>query len=218
MVGLAAMRKLCRPPVLILLGAALLLNVAVADGRRTTSRVRIGMDGGYSDILVEVSEHLPRTSCRTILANLKVRVYRLHLPPWICIWSYIVNSQIIKLAGNLKRAREPICFWKFCAYYMSQKSICIHSYSYTLALYFTVHKFIFASYFGSLTWVGEVRKTDKTSKITCEKSHIIFVRVFYYPMSAGCHDYYCICVCIWVYIVHIYRKKIMNGGGGGGGR
>jgi hypothetical protein len=74
MVGLAAMRKLCRPPVLILLGAALLLNVAVADGRRMASRVRIGMDGGYSDILVEVSQHLPRTSCRTILANLKVRV------------------------------------------------------------------------------------------------------------------------------------------------
>ncbi len=79
MVGLAAMRKLCRPPVLILLEAALLLNVAVADGRRMTSRVRIGMDGGYSDILVEVSQDLPKSSCRTILANLKVRtIYTYH--------------------------------------------------------------------------------------------------------------------------------------------
>jgi hypothetical protein len=82
MVGLAAMKKLCRPPVLVLLGAALLLNVVVADGRRMASRVRIGMDGGYSDILVEVSEHLPRTSCRTILANLKVRV------PFICTYHH----------------------------------------------------------------------------------------------------------------------------------
>ncbi len=82
MVGLAAMRKLCRPPVLILLGAALLLNVAVADGRRMASRVRIGMDGGYSDILVEVSDDLPKTSCRTILANLKVRSQFIqYLPP-----------------------------------------------------------------------------------------------------------------------------------------
>jgi hypothetical protein len=92
MVGLAAMRKLCRPPVLILLGAALLLNV-VADGRRTASRVRIGMDGGYSDILVEVSQHLPKTSCRTILANLKVRV------PFI----FMYHHEYVHLFSTLSR-------------------------------------------------------------------------------------------------------------------
>ncbi len=50
---------------------AALLAVGV-HGRRMASRVRIGMDGGYSDILVQVSEDLPRQSCRNIISGLKV--------------------------------------------------------------------------------------------------------------------------------------------------
>ena len=77
------MRKLQRPPPRLpyLLLLAALVAASAVEARRTASRVRIGMDGGYSDILVELGEDLPRGHCHTILANLKVYF----IPPHISI-------------------------------------------------------------------------------------------------------------------------------------
>jgi hypothetical protein len=71
-----------------LLASLLLAAVVAVGGRRTASRVRIGMDGGYSDILVQVSEDLPRASCRTIISNLKVTnisIFQLSLLSWVFV-------------------------------------------------------------------------------------------------------------------------------------
>ena len=61
-----------RPPCVMFTASVLAALLVVAAGRRTASRVRIGMDGGYSDVVVQVSEDLPRADCRNILASLKV--------------------------------------------------------------------------------------------------------------------------------------------------
>jgi hypothetical protein len=76
------MRHLRDPPCCVMMRLAVVLTglLVLASGRRMASRVRIGMDGGYSDILVHVSEDLPRTDCKRILAGLKVILRILRTP------------------------------------------------------------------------------------------------------------------------------------------
>ena len=56
----------------IIATAMVLAVCGLAGGVSPRSRVRIGVDGGYSDIVVKISPHTPFKHCRTIISNLQV--------------------------------------------------------------------------------------------------------------------------------------------------
>ena len=61
----------------------------LAGGVSPRSRVRIGVDGGYSDIVVKISPQTPFKHCRTIISNLQV-YYR-----WLFYYDYLKTSRVI---------------------------------------------------------------------------------------------------------------------------
>lgn len=54
------------------LGLTLVLGALSVVG--AGSRVRIGVDGGYSDILIKVAKNTDQKYCRRIISNLQVKI------------------------------------------------------------------------------------------------------------------------------------------------
>ena len=73
--------------VLMLLVSSLCKVTAAAAG----SRLRIGADGGYSDVLVKISANTDQKYCRRILSNLQViqSVPTLSYPLFFCHHAFI---------------------------------------------------------------------------------------------------------------------------------
>ena len=55
-----------------LLVSAILLCCTVLDVSQSASRIRVGKDGGYSNIVIKISQHIKSTHCRDIIQNLQV--------------------------------------------------------------------------------------------------------------------------------------------------
>ena len=61
--------------LLLLLQLVLLLQLLVGVGASPADGLTIGLDGGYSNVVVKIGKEVPQSDCPKILNNLKVNKY-----------------------------------------------------------------------------------------------------------------------------------------------